>query len=539
MDNRLQEYIDYLKEQTEEDDLNLVNLITNTDLYQSLKTLKLEDTFIKELLNIDDEELKELETISANDEEAAQSFLDEKENIIRILIEEDIDPISKIFNETPELVFERLFDAYMDDLFDTIDETLKEKSQEIIETLYEDEKISLKKISKAFNIPIEELKQLLGLEGKIINVAFMGYPDEIATYYLPFFDQLKDKYRVKTIWRYPDYSYTEKIPYREDIYYTEYIEDILQDEEIDLVIINRRGVYNDDYALDVIDSGKNLIIEIPLSVFKKDIKYLYKLAKEKGVFLAPYYNKRYDSDFLTVKKVIESGKLGEIFEIQSNYDFYDINKARFHEFFQIEKGLAFSVAWHLYDQIIELLGNPTYINGEASTFIDDYTMNDFFRINIAYEDLTIEYESEKPHWRGRTLAGINGNLFSVKPRPRFVVIGERGTFIKETGDRQKEDLENFVSPADPNFGLDRPEDYGTLYYVDEITIENEDDHIDPLKGKEIYHEEKIVSEIGNYGKFFEDIYDALIEKKPFIKKKEVIEAFKSINTFIDFNDYDN
>lgn len=366
-------------------------------------------------------------------------------------------------------------------------------------------------------------------EDKKLNVALLGYPDDIYLYYLPFLNALDDKFNIKTIWRYPDYSYKEKYPYQEGIHYTEDISEILEDDSIDLVFINRRDPYdNADWAYEIIDSGKHVIIDIPFSVWPEDTKVLYKLAKKKNVLLAPLYNRRYDSDYLTVKKVIESGILGDIFEIQSNFDVYDPDRARYNEFFQKDKALIYKLGWHLFDQIIDLYDFPDYYAGEASTFIDDYTMNDFFRITLGYQRDDIG--TDKPgHKVPHMTATINGNIFSVKPRPRFVIIGEKGTFIKESGDRQYEDLEKFISPEDPTFGMDLPEDYGVIYYVEQV-----DNY------KEIFHKKRVPTIQGNYLWMFEDIYNAIVKGEPLgITKRQVKKTIKAIESFIDYDDYWN
>lgn len=83
--------------------------------------------------------------------------------------------------------------------------------------------------------------------------------------------------------------------------------------------------------------------------------------------------------------------------------------------------------------------------------------------------------------------------------------GKKGVFVKETKDRQEEHLKMFYMPENEDFGIDLPEHYGTLTYMDD---------------EGVFHEEKVVSEIGDYSRVYEDIYETLINSKPKAVKDE-------------------
>ncbi len=80
-----------------------------------------------------------------------------------------------------------------------------------------------------------------------------------------------------------------------------------------------------------------------------------------------------------------------------------------------------------------------------------------------------------------------------------MLYGKKGTFTKETKDRQEEHLKLFYMPSNPDFGIDLPEHYGTLTYVDDAGV---------------WHEEKVISEVGDYGRVYDDLYEAIINGKP-------------------------
>jgi predicted dehydrogenase len=117
-------------------------------------------------------------------------------------------------------------------------------------------------------------------------------------------------------------------------------------------------------------------------------------------------------------------------------------------------------------------------------------MNDYFDLDLFY---------------GRMKVSVKSSYFRLKERPSFVVYGKKGVFVKETKDRQEEHLKIFYMPENKDFGIDLPEHYGTLTYMDD---------------EGTYHEEKVVSEIGDYSRVYEDIYDTLINGKPKVVKDE-------------------
>jgi predicted dehydrogenase len=100
---------------------------------------------------------------------------------------------------------------------------------------------------------------------------------------------------------------------------------------------------------------------------------------------------------------------------------------------------------------------------------------------------------------------VKSSYFRLKERPSFVVYGKKGVFVKETKDRQEEHLKMFYMPKNEDFGIDLPEHYGTLTYMDD---------------EGVFHEEKVVSEIGDYSRVYEDIYETLINGKPKAVKDE-------------------
>src|SRR5699024_7090264 len=113
---------------------------------------------------------------------------------------------------------------------------------------------------------------------------------------------------------------------------------------------------------------------------------------------------------------------------------------------------------------------------------------------------------------GKLKVSVKSSYFRLTPRPSFIVYGKKGSFVKETKDRQEEHLKQFYMPTEPDFGVDLPQHYGTLTYMDD------DNH---------YHQEKVISEVGDYSRFYEDVYQTLINKQDkVVKDKQTLLKIK-------------
>lgn len=111
-------------------------------------------------------------------------------------------------------------------------------------------------------------------------------------------------------------------------------------------------------------------------------------------------------------------------------------------------------------------------------------MNDYFDIDMYYGTLKVSVKS---------------SYFRLKERPSFIVYGKCGSFVKFYKDRQEADLKKFYLPEHEDFGLDSPEHYGVLSYAGEDGV---------------FHEEKVPSERGDYGRYYDALYETIMNGAP-------------------------
>lgn len=320
----------------------------------------------------------------------------------------------------------------------------------------------------------------------MLTMAYIGNGKSANRYHLPF-SLKRGNIRVKTIYDPSPDSPWEKI---EGVNYTTKIEDVLEDPEIQLVAVCTPSQLHYPLAKQVLESGKNALVEKPFANTSAEAKELYALAKEKGLFLQCYQNRRYDSDFLTVQKVIKSGVLGDILEVEMHYDYYrpEIPES-IHEF-SVSHSYLYGHGCHTIDQVLSFFGDPDDIHYDVRQLLGPNRMNDYFDLDLYY---------------GTMKVSVKSSYFRLKERPSFVVYGTKGVFVKETKDRQEEHLKHFYMPTNDDFGIDLPQHYGTLTYMDEDGV---------------YHEEKVVSEIGDYSRVYQGIYETIINGAEKIVKDE-------------------
>lgn len=322
----------------------------------------------------------------------------------------------------------------------------------------------------------------------MLTVGFIGNGKSANRYHIPFILQRSDKIKIKMIYtRKHSRDVWDEIP---DVIYTEDLQELLNDQEVQVIIISTPSQSHYELAKTVLNAGKNCVVEKPFTETLEEAKELYTLAKQKRVMIQCYQNRRFDSDFLTVQKVIESGKLGDLLELEMHFDYYrPYIPESVHEFSQINSYL-YGHGCHTLDQVISYFGKPDSIHYDVRQLLGVGRMNDYFDLDLYYGTLKVSVKS---------------SYFRAKERPSFIIYGKKGMFVKEKKDKQEEHLKMFYMPGHEDFGVDLPHEYGTLTYYDDNNQ---------------YHEEKVVSVNGDYGRYYDALYETLINGKEKLVKDE-------------------
>jgi len=213
------------------------------------------------------------------------------------------------------------------------------------------------------------------------------------------------------------------------------------------------------------------------------------------LLIATYQNRRYDSDFLTLKKLIDRGAFGEIVEFESRFDRFrpKLKGGTWKEQAGWGSGIVFDLGSHLIDQVLTLFGTPDRVSAHIynARRLGPAEFDDTFFANFFYDRV----EDEPGHLP--LIVSVRGSpLSAFESQLRYAVRGTKGSFLKHGIDTQEDQLKLNppISTNAATFGVELETDQGLLTTVD-------------ASGR--LSEERIVSERGNYLGWYENVGLAL------------------------------
>jgi scyllo-inositol 2-dehydrogenase (NADP+) len=258
-------------------------------------------------------------------------------------------------------------------------------------------------------------------------------------------------------------------------------DDLLTLSEIDLVIICSPNSLHFSQARAALQAGKHVIVEKPFTVSSDEAKTLISIAHDTGKKIFPFHNRRWDSDFLTLKHIISEGRLGKVLEFESRFDRFtpEISRAawRYHQ--QAGGGTLFDLGIHLIDQAVSLFGSPDGVFARLFNQREGSITDDSFDLKLIYPSLNVT---------------LKASVFTKEPGPRFQVHGTKGSFVKYGSDSQEAQLRLGKIPGSKGYGKEPVNQRGILNTV--------------LQGKEFRG--RVASKPGNYMEFFNNVYSVLI-----------------------------
>lgn len=227
-------------------------------------------------------------------------------------------------------------------------------------------------------------------------------------------------------------------------------EALLNDEAIELVIVNTPNYTHFDLAKKALLAGKNVIVEKPFCITVTECDELIALAKEKNKLLSVYQNRRYDSDYKIIKKVVTEGWLGDIVEAEFHFDrFSEILSPKVHkETPGPGTGLLYDLGSHLIDQALQLFGMPQAIFADIIAARKISLVDDYMELLLFY-----------PRMRVR----IKASYVVREPLPSYALHGTKGSFIKARTDVQEKALQAGLSPGIKDWGKEPENEMGLLH----------------------------------------------------------------------------
>ena len=254
------------------------------------------------------------------------------------------------------------------------------------------------------------------------------------------------------------------------------------DPAVDLVVIASPNDSHAPLAIAALEQGKHVVVDKPFTVTLQEAREVVATASRAGRIVSVFQNRRWDADFLTVRRLIEQGALGRVAEYHSHFDrFRPVVQDRWRERDEPGGGLWYDLGPHLLDQAIQLFGMPDAISVDIARLRDGAHAPD-------YVHATLRYPTLRAHLHAGALVAGNGL--------RFAVHGTRGSYLKHGLDVQEDQLRAGVVPGAPGWGVDTR--------AGEQVLER-DGHL----VADVAH-----AEVGDYRRYYTGMRDAILQGAP-------------------------
>lgn len=225
---------------------------------------------------------------------------------------------------------------------------------------------------------------------------------------------------------------------------------LLDDPNIDLIVIPTPNDTHFPLAKAALEAGKHVVVDKPFTVTLSQARELDAVARSRGRLLSVFHNRRWDSDFLTVKSLINEGLLGEVCYFESHFDRYRPRiRDRWRERGGPGSGIWFDLGPHLLDQAICLFGLPVSMTVDLAQLRPGAQSTDYFHAVLVYPQRRVI---------------LHATLLAAAETARFIVHGSRGSYIKYGLDPQEERLKNGERLPQEDWGYDMRD--GILTRVD-------------------------------------------------------------------------
>lgn len=263
------------------------------------------------------------------------------------------------------------------------------------------------------------------------------------------------------------------------------LEAMLDDDSVELVIVNTPNYTHYEYAKKSLEAGKHVIVEKPFTVNIEQGKELIAIAKKQNKRLSVYQNRRYDSDYKTIRRVLAENWLGDLVEVEMHFDRFkeELSPKLHKEIPGPGAGSLFDLGAHLIDQALQLFGMPKKIFADIRMVRPLSKVDDYWELLLYYENLRVRLKS---------------SYVVREALPGYILHGLKGSFIKPKTNIQEDTLKSGISPGKSDWGKEPESERGLLHTE--------------INGRIV--REYIQSEQGNYGEYYEAVYESIRNDSP-------------------------
>jgi scyllo-inositol 2-dehydrogenase (NADP+) len=261
------------------------------------------------------------------------------------------------------------------------------------------------------------------------------------------------------------------------------LDELLAIDSIRLIVIATPNQTHFPFAKQCLEAGRDVVVDKPFTNTLTDAVELFRITRKYDRLLTVFHSRRFDADFQGLRAFLSKGELGRIVRYESHYDRYRPagKPGAWREKPGPGSGILFDLAPHLVDHALMLFGTPQAISADLRIERDNATTDDAF-------DICLEYP-------GSMRALMCATMLSLTPRPRFVVLGTTGSFVKREFDPLENFLRNSQVPADDAWMMEQEENWGVA-----TVLENRQTA------------QRRVASRGSWRDFYVNVRDALLGK---------------------------
>jgi predicted dehydrogenase len=261
---------------------------------------------------------------------------------------------------------------------------------------------------------------------------------------------------------------------------------MLADASLNLFVVATPSGTHFQVARQILEAGRNVVVDKPVAVASAEVAQLIALARAKNALLVPFFNRRWDSDFQTIKELLHEGSIGRLVYFESRFDRWrpgPPSDRLWKEDPSAGGGVLLDLGTHIADQALALFGRPEAVAAEVLCERSWARANDAFTLRLRYPGFSVV---------------LGANSLSSPSRPRFHLRGDKGNYCKLGLDPQEAALNKITRIDDPHWGQEPPADWGTLSVdVDGAIVTRP---VAPIRG--------------DYRLYYEGVRDALLGKAP-------------------------
>jgi predicted dehydrogenase len=267
-----------------------------------------------------------------------------------------------------------------------------------------------------------------------LNTAVVGFGNAGKTFHAPLVAACPDLTLHTVVSSRPD----EVHAVYPDVRVVPGFETVLADPDIALVVLATPDALHAPQATAALNAGKAVVVDKPFATSLADAEALIALARDKGLLLSVFQNRRWDADFLALQGEIASDRLGEIVTVESRYDRHrPLVRDRWRE--NDGDGVWFDLGPHLVDQILTLFGRPLGVTCDMAIQRPGGLTPDWVHAVLRYPDKRVV---------------LNAAMIAAASDVRFIVHGTKGSWLKSGLDVQEDQSKSGMKVGAPGWGVD-------------------------------------------------------------------------------------